>query len=40
MGIRVDAKDFFGRAVIIRELVDWPTRRVSVAAWNAEHASH
>jgi hypothetical protein len=33
----LDVEGFFGRALVIREMVDWPTRRVSVAEWNAEH---
>lgn len=37
MDIAVDAEDFFGRAVVLRRLVDRPSRRVSVAEWNAEH---
>jgi hypothetical protein len=36
MDMAVDVEEFFGRAVVIRETVDWPTRRVSVAEWNAE----
>ena len=40
MDIHVDAEAFFGRGAVIRELVDWPTRQVSVVAWNAEQDSH
>ena len=39
MDIHVDAEEFFGRGVAIRKLVDWPTRQVSIEAWNTEHDS-
>ena len=36
MDIAVDSADFYGDAVVIRSLVDWPIRKVSVAEWRAE----
>lgn len=37
LGIHADDPSFFGDCVAVRQLVDWPRRTVSVAAWRSDN---